>query len=166
MLKSKEELNAEGWISVQDAMPEPNMFVLTLGGDYPDDRIVCDYFSEGMGDWMNCPGDPLYWKYEEVKRGCYFWTTKDKQRLDVNDMESSHLLNCIKLVRRNAEKLSGNPPPNIMAEGSVAYDMVDDLSEQEIDDPTDPSDLLPPIYMKMKAVLLYRQVEIPEWEYE
>ena len=48
---------------------------------------------------INKPGDALYHLKEELKRRTqYYWTTKDGQTINIQDMSDAHLKNTIKYL--------------------------------------------------------------------
>ncbi len=54
------------------------------------------------GTW-NLGMEPLELDYDRK-----YWTTRDGKRLKIEEMESSHIRNCINLLKRNITKLNEN----------------------------------------------------------
>lgn len=50
---------------------------------------------------------------EEMKNREYFWTMKNGEKINVDDMTESHLRNVLKLIIRRSEEVTNTCPKNI-----------------------------------------------------
>ena len=56
-----------------------------------------------------------------------YWTMKNGEKIDIDQMTESHLRNTLKLIIRRSQKVQNNCPTNV--------DMVIDMVEQENQEP-------------------------------
>ncbi len=64
-----------------------------------------------------------------MKNKTYYWTTKTGEKINVDDMDITHLRNALKMIIRNVE----NKPKriNFTLNGDIANDFNDQMEEYE-----------------------------------
>ncbi len=64
-----------------------------------------------------------------MKNKTYYWTTKSGEKINVDDMDITHLRNALKMILRNIE----NKPKriNFTLNGDIANDFNDKMEEYE-----------------------------------
>lgn len=65
-----------------------------------------------------------------------YWTTKDGRKVDVDDMDLTHLRNTLKMILRNRQKtVQKRPRLNYFTlNGDIAQSMVDDAIQADFED--------------------------------
>lgn len=70
-----------------------------------------------------------------------YWTMKNGQKIDVDDMDINHLRNTLKMIIRNIEKQRKETKsisnPYVQIRGEIAQDMLDQAYLNELEDDFD-----------------------------
>jgi len=76
-----------------------------------------------------------------TKSGKVYWTMKNGQKIDVDEMDINHLRNTLKMIIRNVEAKPVKKQRSFQLNGDMAqyhYDMMEELEREEYDNPYDP----------------------------
>lgn len=70
---------------------------------------------------------PLYFIHlfinHKLKLMEYIWTTREGKKINVDDMDTNHLRNALKMMMRNMHKLKSKPEPKV--HGEIAQEHAD-----------------------------------------
>lgn len=65
-----------------------------------------------------------------------YWTMKNGQKIDVDQMDINHLRNTLKMIIR-AKKAQPAPKPKFQVHGEIAQNFLDQMIEEDYYDPRD-----------------------------
>ena len=61
----------------------------------------------------------------------YYWTMKNGQKINVDDMDVNHLRNTLKMILRNIEASENKSKPKFELHGDIAQDHVAQMEYEE-----------------------------------
>ena len=67
----------------------------------------------------------------------YYWTMKNGQKINVDDMDINHLRNTLKMIIRNIEASENKSKPKFELHGDIAQDHVAQMEDADYADEMD-----------------------------
>ena len=67
----------------------------------------------------------------------YYWTMKNGQKINVDDMDMNHLRNTLKMILRNIEAAENKLKPKFELRGDIAQDHVAQMEDEDYADAMD-----------------------------